>query len=116
MKKLLLISVLLSAAQLFSQPHFSRLDTIKVFNMGIPLKNPWAGGFNFTEWSAIDLDLDGVKDIAVFDKTGEKIRTFKSDNIPGSPAFTHAPQFQSAIPDYVNSWAVFYDYNNDEKQ
>ncbi|MDP2387959.1 MAG: T9SS type A sorting domain-containing protein [Bacteroidota bacterium] len=116
MRKILFISFLLYRIVAFAQPVFERLDTIKVSNFGTPLKNPWTGGLNFTEWSAIDLDLDGIKDLAVFDKTGDKIRTFKNNNIVGTASYKHAPEFQSAIPSYVNSWAVFYDYNNDGKE
>jgi hypothetical protein len=98
-----------------AQPVFTRDATIPVSYFGSPLKNAWAGGLNFTEWSAIDLDLDGVKDLAIYDKSGEKIRTFKNDNIAGTASYTHAPQFQSSFPTDVNSWAVFYDFNNDGK-
>lgn len=98
-----------------AQPVFTRDATIPVSNFGTPLKNAWAGGLNFTEWSAIDLDLDGIKDLAIYDKSGEKIRTFKNDDIAGTASYTHAPQFQNAFPTDVNSWAVFYDFNNDGK-
>ncbi|HEY1040287.1 MAG TPA: VCBS repeat-containing protein, partial [Bacteroidia bacterium] len=115
MKKLVFISLLLASVVVHAQPVFERQDTIKVSNFGTPLKNAWAGGFNFTEWSAIDIDLDGVKDIAVFDKSGERIRIFKNDNIPGVASYTHAPQFETAFPPEINGWAVFFDYNNDGK-
>ena len=115
MKLFSFISIFCITASLFSQPTFTRLDTIHVSNFGTPLKNPWAGGLNFTEWSAIDLDLDGVKDLAIFDKSGDKLRTFKNDNIIGTASYSHAPQFQNSFPADLNSWVLFYDYNNDGK-
>ncbi|MBK6834664.1 MAG: hypothetical protein IPG89_10465 [Bacteroidetes bacterium] len=71
-----------------AQPVFTRDATIPVSYFGNPLKNAWAGGLNFTEWSAIDLDLDGIKDLAIYDKSGERIRTFKNDNISGTASYT----------------------------
>ncbi|MFL5754653.1 MAG: FG-GAP repeat domain-containing protein, partial [Bacteroidia bacterium] len=109
-----LLLLLLLALQGSAQPVFSRYDSIQVYNGASQLKNPWAGGLNFTEWSSVDLDLDGFKDIVVFDKSGEKLRAFRNDGIAGQASYTHAPQFQNAFPT-VNSWCVFYDYNNDGK-
>jgi hypothetical protein len=102
--------------QLGAQPVFQRLDTIKVSNFGSLLKNPWAGGFNFTEWSDVDIDVDGFNDLAVYDKSGDFIRFFRNDGIPGVSSYTHAFQYQAAMPAAVNSWALFYDYNNDGKK
>ena len=97
-----------------AQPLLQRFDSVKVFDGVTQLKNPWAGGLNFTEWSAIDLDLDGDKDIVVFDKSGEKIRAFLNDGLPGQESYTHAPQLQYQFPKTV-AWCIFYDYNNDGK-
>lgn len=110
---LLLIFVSLKT---FSQPLFERVDTIRVYNSGNQLKNPWAGGFNFTEWSDVDIDLDGYKDLAVFDKSGEIIRIFKNDGIPGVSSYSHSESLQAQMPSPVSSWAFFKDYNNDSKQ
>ncbi|MCD6067859.1 MAG: repeat protein [Bacteroidetes bacterium] len=110
------VIVILLFSKLSAQPLFQRLDTVKVYNFGNQLKNPWAGGFNFTEWSAVDIDLDGHKDLAVFDKSGEIIRIFKNDGIPGVSSYSHAAQFQSQMPTPISSWAFFQDYNNDTRQ
>jgi hypothetical protein len=114
--KYILVLLAIVSFRLGAQPTFQRLDTVKVSNFGTLLKNPWAGGFNFTEWSAVDIDMDGFKDLAVFDKSGDFIRFFRNDGIPGVSSYTHAYQYQTAMPAAVNSWALFYDYNNDGKQ
>ena len=71
--KILCVLGLFSYHFSFAQPGMVRCDTIKVFKGATAIKNPWAGGLNFTEWSKIDLDLDGLRDLAVFDKSGNKI-------------------------------------------
>jgi hypothetical protein len=116
MRNLFFLLFIVFIFSLKAQPTFIRNDSIAVLNAGTLLKNGWAGGLNFTEWSAIDLDFDGVKDLVVFDKSGEKIRTFKNDNIFGEASYKHAPQFQNSFPLEISSWALFYDFNNDGKE
>jgi hypothetical protein len=113
--KYLPVILLLAICKLQGQPHFQRVDTIKVSSYGTLLKNPWAGGLNFTQWSNVDIDLDGYKDLAVFDRSGDIMRIFKNDGIPGIASYTHAFRFQSVIPAAANSWALFNDYNMDGK-
>ncbi len=99
---------------LLAQPLLTRFDTVRVEVGSVQLKNPWAGGINFSEWSAIDIDMDGYKDLVVFDKSGEKLRVFLNDKIAGIASYTHAPQYQDQFP-YIDEWCIFYDYNCDNK-
>ena len=108
------VLVFLFQGNIYSQPLFQRFDSVKIMNGAQALKNPWAGGLNFTEWSAVDLNLDGYKDIVVFDKSGEKLRAFLNDGIAGKESYTHAPQYQEYFPK-VTAWCIFYDYNKDGK-
>ena len=50
--------------------HFSFLqnETLTVIENSDTLNNPWAGGLNFCQFSEIDLNLDGEKDLMIFDK------------------------------------------------
>jgi hypothetical protein len=43
-------------------------DTLAVFENSKKLNNAWAGGLNFCGLSEIDLNQDGKKDLAIFDK------------------------------------------------
>ena len=54
-----------------SQIEFSQNNNISVYKNGQELQNPWAGGLNFCQFSKIDLDLNGVNDLFVFDKSGK---------------------------------------------
>jgi hypothetical protein len=115
-KNIYLIALLLSFPFYFiSQPFFHRIDSIKVSNFGVPLKNPWAGGLNFTEWNSMDLNHDGKNDLIVFDKSGEVIRTFINDGLNGIASYKHAPEFETIFPKEINSWMLIYDYNSDGK-
>lgn len=92
-------------------------DTVVVSENGARLRNPWAGGLNFCELSQVDLDLDGRKDIVVFDKvcdSGGKLKVFLNESGPGQAVYRHSPLYQAKLP-AVTDWAMFYDYNGDGK-
>lgn len=74
------------------------------------LKFPFAGGLNAPQFSKIDLDGDGINDLFVFDRVGNKVMTylFKNGN------YTYAPAFESQFPP-LYKWAILFDYNCDGK-
>ena len=83
------------------------------------LLNPWAGGMNFCQFSKIDLNLDGVEDLFVFDKSGKngtlngnKKIPFIFDNINNT--FNYAPEYIENFPE-LTDWALLVDYNLDGK-
>ncbi len=76
---------------------------------------PFTGGMNACQFSAIDLNNDGIKDLFVFDKHGDRILTFINNGTPDSVAYTYAPQYAHAFPT-MHSWANLVDYNNDGKE
>lgn len=70
------------------------------------------GGLNNPQFSQTDIDLDGIQDLIVFDRTGDILLPFLGTGNPGSEAFEFAPQFLDQFPDLIE-WALFYDYNCD---
>lgn len=87
---------------------FSTKQNISV--NGINLLFPWAGGLNAANLGNIDVDLDGILDVAIYDKTTNKFSVFLSKNGSLFPA----PHLDSRFPK-PNSWVVFADYNCDGK-
>ncbi len=81
---------------------------------GNPLVYAWAGGMNSCHFSELDLNLDGINDMVVFDKTGNKILTFINNNLPDSVSYSYDAYYQKFFP-ALNGWAHFIDYNNDQK-
>lgn len=98
-----------------AQPFFQRNDDIQVKIDGNIITNPWAGGLNFIQASAIDLDLDGVKDLFIFDRTGNKIRTFINNGTANTIDYKYAPQYETKFPK-LHDWALLVDYNCDGKE
>lgn len=113
-KHIILIFFVTVAINSIAQLSFNRNDSIIVLNIdGDTLSNPWAGGFNSVQFSEIDLNIDGIKDIFVFEKGG-RIIPFINDGIANKQGYKHAPEYISNFP-YMHDWALLRDYNCDGK-
>jgi hypothetical protein len=98
---------LVSTAQDHGIPVFS--------NSRNQLEFPWAGGMNTCQFGKIDLDLDGIKDLVVFDRTGDRIMPFRGVVSGDSFDYHYAPEFASNFPELAH-WVIFADYNLDGKE
>lgn len=117
---LLAAALMLAAApKLSSQdlPEFGRWDTVVVFGeSGAPLDNPWVGGFTAPQFSAADLDGDGVQDLFVFDRNGGRVLPFQGciSDVPESPlTYLYRPDWRTAFPEGMQNWALLRDANCD---
>lgn len=99
----------------WSQPFFLWNDSIKVKTDSIFVPNAWAGGLNFVQSSTIDLDLDGVKDLFTFDRSGNTIRTFIKTGAPGTTSYRYDPAYILKFPKMYH-WVLLTDYNCDGKE
>ena len=105
--------LLLCASAAQAQYDFVRSSNIPVTESGVLLENAWAGGMNFCQYSDIDLDLDGTKDLVVFDRSGDKLMTFINNGT--STNYTHAPEYEGKFP-LISDWVLLEDYNCDGKE
>src|SRR5688572_117319 len=76
---------------------FKRVDTTTVIHGGSPLSRAWLGGMNFCQFSKVDMDLDGTKDLLVFDRAGNQIIPFINQGGVGIN-YTYAPQYANYFP------------------
>ena len=79
------------------------------------LKYPWAGGLNSCQFGSIDIDLDGINDLVIFDRLGNRIIPFINSGVPGLDGYSLHPEYVSLFPD-LHDWVIFADYNRDGKQ
>lgn len=111
---LLGVSLSLNAQYYFSEqndkgaiPVFS--DNKKIYRF------PWAGGMNSCQFGQIDLNLDGTKDLFVFDRHGNRIMTFINGGTAGTVDYDFAPEFISLFPE-LKDWAMLVDYDFDGRE
>ena len=109
-KLLFLILIILLQNCLFAQNNLFRDTSLQVSENNIAFKHAWAGGLNAAQFNEIDLDLDGVKDLVVFDRSGNKLIPFLNKN----NKFIYAPNFKSKFPK-IKDWVIFADYDCDGK-
>ena len=115
-KKIIFLFLFFTSNSLFSQTNFFRDTSINVTENGILFKNAWASGINAAQFNEIDLDLDGIMDLVVFDKSGNKIIPYLNKN--GN--FVFAPDYRNLFPIHkdgrkLHDWVIFADYNCDGK-
>jgi hypothetical protein len=110
-----LLILFLICVKSIAQPYFQRYDSIQVKINGNTIQNPWAGGLNFIQLSEIDLNMDGIKDLFIFDRTGNKIRTFINGGTANVVDYKYAPQYENKFPN-LHDWALLRDYNCDGKE
>ncbi|MFN4123977.1 MAG: T9SS type A sorting domain-containing protein [Flavobacteriales bacterium] len=93
---------------------FERDMQIQVDRAGEQLRNAWAGGMNAPQFSPIDINQDGLADIFVFEKTGNRISIFINESQAGQKVYRFAPEFAASFPE-LRFWALLRDFDNDGK-
>ena len=99
----------------FGQTSFLPNSDVKVIRNSDTLMLPWAGGLNFGQISTIDLNLDGVEDLIVFDRSDYRVHPFVNIGSPGHIKFRYAPEYSHIFPKSIG-WMLLRDYNCDGKK
>ena len=107
-KVILLISFLFDSS--YAQMIFNRDTSLSFFENGLPYKSALDGGINSAQFSNVDLNLDGVMDLIVFDRSGDKLNPYINYN--GN--YTYAPKYRNNFPK-IHDWILMRDYNLDGK-
>lgn len=120
MKKILLstslcLFIISANAQYAFETYNTGTDTIKVIENGKTLQTPFSGGIDVPQFSSIDLNMDGVKDIVVFDREGYRLSTFLNIGGTNEMKYEFVPQYIKAFP-ILSDWCLLVDYNGDGKE
>jgi len=102
---LLLLSGGLNAQQLRTELNVSGLNA-ELY------KDPFAGGMNACQFGEIDINIDGIKDLIVFDRQGNRIMPYINSGTAGLIDYEWAPGYTPLFP-AIKHWAIFTDYNMD---
>ncbi|MCX6284462.1 MAG: T9SS type A sorting domain-containing protein [Bacteroidetes bacterium] len=78
------------------------------------MKYTWAGGLNACQFCSIDLNLDGLNDLLIFDRHGNRKLTFINQGGVGQVNYRYAPEYEALLPE-MQEWVITADYNCDGK-
>lgn len=97
---------------------FEKSNSVPVTVNGKSLPNAWAGGINSAQVNTMDLDMDGIEDLVLFDKQGKNYHTYLRVGSGSSAHYEYAPEYEKAFPEvnFNASWALLRDYNCDGKK
>mgnify|MGYP002619663924 CR=1 FL=1 len=109
-------TVLSVSAQDFHDFGFHRRINVPVYDIASnKLDLAWSGGLNSCQFARFDLNFNGIEDLIVFDRHGNRLLTFLNDGSEGEYAFSFAPEYIHHFPE-MRAWVQFIDYNNNGKK
>lgn len=119
MKKTFLLSLAscLTVLSLYAQNlGFKYSNTLRFVNENNDtLPNPFVGGFIAPQFNNVDIDLDGKKDLLVFDRSGNRLLPYINQGNVGEIKYRFAPEYIKSFPRIVN-WILMVDYDRDGKE
>ena len=77
-----------------------------------PLSNPYAGGIRHPQFSQLDLDNDGKKNLFVFDKATNLIQTYINKGKENEVNYQYTSEYNHIFP-RLETWALLRDFNHD---
>lgn len=76
----------------------------------------WWGGLNGVQFSQIDINLDGIDDLLILDRSGDRLLPLINQNVTGEFSYTYAPEYRIYFPQDLHDWIILIDFNHDGKQ
>ncbi len=90
----------------------AKIYDIDVYQDGKLLSSPFTGGLKAGQFSKVDMDNDGRKDLFVFDRNSEVVLTYLNKGDEGEIKYVYAPEYASIFPK-PRTFGLLVDFNND---
>lgn len=117
MKKIFATGLLFCCSLLVQAQHFQFRpgEGIEVYSLNNTLlKHPWAGGIGAAQYQQIDLNLDGLEDLVVFDRADSRYMTWIRVMENGQISWKFRPDYAAVFPQ-TDNWCRLVDYDGDGK-
>ena len=98
-----------------AQFSFEYAPQIEVKKNGQTLRNAWAGGLDYAQFSTFDFNYDGIPDLFVFDRSSDNIRVFTQEIVNGQPYWKFVYNAAQYFPGDLTYRAAMVDFDNDGK-
>lgn len=112
---LFLLLFILIQPKTSAQLSFEYDNSIQVQKNGVSLKNAWAGGLDYAQFSTFDFDFDGDQDLFVFDRSSNNIRVFTQEIVNSVKEWKFVYNAADYFPDDLLYRATMVDFDNDGK-
>ena len=111
-----LVILLSVSASLWAQPAYRLSKGIPVTSAtNDPIDNFWSGGMSAPQFSSVDVDQDGLRDMVVFDREDNVFVAFRNTGVVGK--FDYMPSWTSVFDSCeCYGWALLRDYNCDGRE
>lgn len=90
---------------------FTQTNNVPVIHSNDSLANAWAGGVNYAQIGTMDLNMDNVEDLVIYDRHTRQTATY----VRTGNTYKYAPEYRERFPRAL-SWMLIRDYNCDGKK
>lgn len=104
--------ILLAGAFFVVLSTYTMSQQINVLSSDTLLSFPWTGGLDACQFGEMDLDSDGIHDLLVFDRRGNRLLAFRNEGVPNHISYSYHPELVINFPPLFE-WAIFADYDQD---
>lgn len=113
-----LLLIMVSSHTVLSQTYlgFEYNPNIPVKNGTTALKNPWAGGINYGQFSTIDYNFDGLDDLVIFDRSGDEFILMEHTLNASVHGYQYVYKGFRFFPSDCKYRAAFVDYDSDGRK
>ena len=113
MKKMLIFYLTFISLSSFSQ-HLKRAE-LSILENGAIIQNPFTGGLSSSQLSNIDFNNDGINDVFVFERIGDRTLALIKNSNGSDLNYTYSKEYSSSFPK-LEKWALLLDFNCDGKE
>jgi len=113
MKKILFLFLAFTSYSTFSQ-QLVRAQ-LSILENGAIIQNPFSGGLSSSQLSNIDFNDDGINDVFVFERVGDRTLAFIKNSAGTDLKYTYSVEYSNSFPK-LEKWALLVDYNCDGKE